>query len=152
MSYVSRAKEIIRNINRVGSALPSNPDLLETALAAIYNPAARSIWTDVLERASVELGEEVVINPANPEVLEDIGTLVAEVFTPLTTVQKNDAYATHFIRTRRQNIRNERRRYRQLFALTTGGIDLQDENDAIRTQADADSIPVIGDDNDDPPS
>lgn len=149
MTYVSRAKEAIKQVARFNAPSPTNAQLAEMGQAALYHPTSQPIWNTILTQNSL------VINPSNLTVLDDIGTLTGTAtppdFTPSSAGTIKSMIAVLFLRLTRNHWRNWLRSYRLLTA-NTAAVPLEEARDVILSTADTDAIPIIGDDTDDPES
>ncbi len=145
MTYVSRAKEAIKQIARFDAGTPTNAQLGEMGQAALYHPAARQIWDTVLAQNSL------VINPDNQAVLDDIGTLSGEVFTSASAGTINAMIAVLFLRLTRKQWKDWLKAYRLRFT-NAPAEPLAEAKATLIATADTDAGVIVGNDDDDPES
>ena len=149
MTYVTRAKTAIRQVKRHDAVDPTNAQLAELGQAALYYPAARPLWSQLLEQHGY------IINPSNPTVLDDIGTETGTaqppVFNPASNAEKNAMIAALFLRLTRRTWRQWIIDYREKTS-NAPAVPLNEVRGAIQTQAISDSVPLVGEDIDDPES
>ncbi len=88
---VQRVDAVLANLESKNVNAPTQPARLELMEAAVL--AYPNEWRRTLTRRGL------VINPAAPADLFDVGTLVDEVFTPSDSTEKRRAKAKHFIGT-----------------------------------------------------
>ena len=149
MTYISRAKDAIKQVARFDAVIPSNAQLVEMGQAALYQPNARPLWNKILTQNSL------AINPNNLAVLDDIGTLVqdedGETFTPSNAATKSKLIALVFLRLTRRQWRNWLQAFRLQFA-NAAAEPLATARATILSEAVEDGKLIIGDDDDDPES
>ncbi len=145
MTYVSRAKAAIREIQRFDAVDPTNAQLLEMAQATLYHPAANAIWNLLLSQNAL------VINPANLNVLDDIGTLSGETFTPASAGTIKTMLAALFIRLTRKQWKDWKKAYALKFTNATAE-PLEDARSTLITNAETSATVIVGDDANDPES
>ena len=94
MSYISRAKELVKLIRRFDAVEATNAELATLGQAFLYHPRSNEIWNTILTENSL------VVNPDNSSVKDDIGTLSGnpKVFTPASAAMKNAQLANLFRR------------------------------------------------------
>ncbi len=142
MSYVTRAKSIIREIRRHDAPETSNAALIEFGQAVLYT--SLQLWADIV----AERGW--TINPANLSILDDVGTIAFGEFTPASPSDINDAIASLFIKKTRQEMKTWLRAYRVLTASPTVLGPLADGRAEVLATAEADATAIVGDNADDP--
>lgn len=140
---VARSKQIIQNIQRHDATLPSNAQLSEIGLAFLYHPRSGPIITQYLTQ------QGLVLNPADETVLEDIGTLAGEVFTPAGAATINQYLASVHRRHLRKYHKDVYRAWKLLTA-NAPALPIQEARASVIATADADSAAIVGDDTDDP--
>ena len=147
VSSTARSKAIIQNLLRHDATLPTNPQLAEIGNAFLYHPASGPIITLYLTQQSL------VLNPADPSVLEDIGTLSGDppVFMPANAVVKNQYKAT----VHRRNIRKYHIDAVRAYRLRTSNapaLPLRAARASVISTAESDAAVIVGDDANDPES
>lgn len=145
MTSITRAKTAIKQIARFDAIDPTGAQLEEMGQASLYHPTARPVWEKILSQNGL------VINPLNETVLDDIGTLVGDTFTPITIALKKRAIAALFLRMTRRTWADWLRNYR-LKKTNAPAVPLDQARDAILATASTDAAVIVGDDDDDPES
>lgn len=145
VSSVSRAKTILQHIRRHDAAQPSNSQLSDVGMAFLNHTRSLPIITEYLAEHSL------VLNPADESILEDIGTLSGEVFTPSNASTVNQYLATVYMRNLRQYHRDVIVAY-EILTADAPALPLVEARTSIIGTAETDAAVIIGDNTDDPES
>jgi len=147
MSSIARSKAIIQALLRFDAVVPGNAQLNKIAMSFLYHPASNQIITTYLTQ------QGLVLNPADPTKLEDIGTLAGdpEVFTPATAAQIGQYKATIHRRNVRKYHVDAGRAY-ELKTVDAPALPIDQARASVITTAESNAAAIIGDDADDPES
>lgn len=171
MSYVTRAKSIIRDIRRHDAPATTNAALTEFGQAVLYSSVQE--WGEIVEARGW------TINPDNLNVLDDVGTpgvvgvpgvpavlddpetpedesspaipaIPAIPFEPASPTEINDAIASLFIQKIRGEMKSWLRAYRLVTDSPTVLGPLADSRAEVLATAEIDATAIVGDNADDP--
>lgn len=145
-NHKSRSNNIIKNIKRFDASDPTPPQLTKMSQAFLYHSATPPIWRLILEQ------EGHVMNPTGDgTVLDDIGTLTSDVFTPASNPTKEDLVVLAMNRNLRQYMKNVLVAH-ELLTTNTPNQPVEQARKTVITNALVNGTEIVGDDADDPES